>query len=97
MARTGTEQVHPYYRAPAPPDEPREDPIPYDLPGCYAEITTEIAALQLGEDAVILVPSEYNGDDSPNEYWRKQATTSACFKTCIAYQKLGEKHSHIVS
>jgi hypothetical protein len=99
MARTGTREIHPYYQAPtSPPAEPREVPIPFDQPGsCYAEITGEIAALLLGQDAMILVPREYDGDDSPDAYWRKQATASACFKTCIAYLKLkGEEHPHIV-
>jgi hypothetical protein len=103
MARTGTRQAHPYYQPLTTlPDEPRVASIPFDQPGyCYAEITSEIAALPLGqdEDAVILVPREYDGDDSPRAYWRKQATASACFKTCIAYEKLkgeGEEHPHIV-
>jgi hypothetical protein len=101
MARTGTRKAHPYYQtSTSPPDEPREAPIPFDLRGCcYVEITSEIVALPSGqdEDAVVLVPREYDGDDSPDAYWRKQATASACFKTCIAYEKFEqEEHPHIV-
>lgn len=102
MARTGTRKTHPYYQtSTSPSDEPREALIPLNEPGsCYVEIISDIAALPLGqdEDAVALVPRDYDSDGSPDAYWRKQVTASTCFKTCIAYQKLKgeEQHPHIV-
>src|ERR1700722_7256262 len=66
MARTTRRgPTHPYFRAPTPPAHPRPTPIPFNELCCFAELYTGLTAQALdSESTVILVPKDYNGDDS---------------------------------
>jgi hypothetical protein len=48
----------------------------------------------LDNNSVILLPSEYEGDNE-DEYWRDQVSAESLFKTGIAYEKIGEDHPRI--
>jgi len=98
MARTTRRQiVHPYYQPPQPPNDPRPTPLVRGSgrPQCFASPNEETTATPIDEDSLILLPREYNGDDE-DEHWRDQSSAQSLFKTCIAYEQIGEDSPRIV-
>ena len=76
-----------------PPNHPRPTTLLSSerLSGAFPDT---IMALPLNEHSIIVVPTSYHDDDSPDAYWRADGTDVAdrLFKTCIAYETLGENH-----
>ena len=98
MARTTRRQiVHRYYQPPQLPNDPRLAPLVRGSgrPQCFASPNEETTATPINEDSLILLPQEYNGDDE-DEYWRNQSSAQSLFKTCIAYEQIGEDSPRIV-
>ena len=98
MARTTRRQiVHPYSLPPQPPNVPRPTPLVRGSgrPQCFASLNEEITVTPIDEYSLILLPREYNGDDE-DEYWRDQPSAQSLFKTCIAYEQIGEDSPRIV-
>ncbi|RFU23915.1 hypothetical protein B7463_g12422, partial [Scytalidium lignicola] len=98
MARTTWKQiVHPYYKPPyPPPSHPRPTPLiqASGRPECFASPNDEVTATPLDEDSLILPPREYSSDDG-DEWWREQVSANSLFKTCIAYEQIGEDSPRI--
>jgi serine/threonine protein kinase len=45
---------------------------------------------------MIIVPGSYDDDDSPQAYWWEDSNTKHLFKTCIAYETLGDNHPRLL-
>lgn len=93
---------HEYYQPPPPPSHPREVPLieasvfvsDAQLLQMLGGLSDSVFAQVLDEHSVILIPQDYDRAD-PEQLWRGEAPAICCFRTCIAYELLGEDHPHI--
>jgi hypothetical protein len=105
MARTvGWGSLHPYYNPPnLPPNEPRPTPItngdgkPLDQ-SLFPGFNDFVYAVPIGKESKILIPKTFDDDDAPDAYWHNDGdgTAQKLFKTCIAYEEIGEEHPRLL-
>ncbi|KAF1988218.1 hypothetical protein K402DRAFT_452932 [Aulographum hederae CBS 113979] len=93
-----TNRVHPYYTKPRFDDEQRPPLLQVTPRGWFAGIYDPfITAAEVAPGVVSLIP---NGFARDSEDWADEEDddfeADGCYKTCIAYEKIGENHEAIV-